>query len=295
MARKLNRREFLRLTALGAAGVAAAACATPTPEVIRETVKETVVVEGTPKVVEKEVTRIVEKEVERAEEQVLRIMSGSSGSASFAFNCLVAGSDLQSWIPFFYVPPLYFDVDLNLKPGVFESWEASDDATVWQFHINRQAVFSDGSPITAADVKGTWEIQINPISDVGRIRGYLGNVVGFTEARDTGDRADVEGIRVLDEHTVEVSLVDADPVFHWRIATCHLPAIKVEQFDQYDWDTYWLPENDPVFSGPFVLTAYDPDLKTAQAVRNPNWWMAEGPYLDRIVFTFVTISRHAGR
>jgi ABC-type transport system substrate-binding protein len=231
MAKKLNRREFLRLTTLGAAGVAVVACQ-PTPQVIekvvtqivKETVKETVIVEGTPQVVEKEVTTVVEKEVtrevERAEEQVLRIMSGSSGSADFEFNCLVAGSDLQSWIPFFYVPPLYFDVDLNLKPGTFESWESNEDKTVWQFHLNNQAVFSDGSPITAADVKGTWEIQINPVNDISRIRGYLGNVVGFAEARDTGDRADVSGIKVLDEHTVEVTLVNPDPVFHWRIATC---------------------------------------------------------------------------
>ncbi len=73
MAKKLNRRDFLRFTALGAAGIAAAACTTPTPKVIekekvvtkvvKETVKETVVVEGTPKVVEKEITKVVEKVV----------------------------------------------------------------------------------------------------------------------------------------------------------------------------------------------------------------------------------------
>jgi ABC-type transport system substrate-binding protein len=309
MSKKISRRDVVRGLGIVAAGAAATACQPKTvivekevekvvTQIVKETVKETVIVEGTPQVVEKEVTTVVEKEVtrevERAEEQVLRIMSGSSGSADFAFNCLVAGSDLQSWIPFFYVPPLYFDVDLNLQPGVFESWESNEDKTVWQFHINNQAVFSDGSPITAADVKGTWEIQINPVNDVGRIRGYLGNVVGFAEAQDTGDRADVEGIKVLDEHTVEVTLATPDPVFHWRIATCHVPAIKVQQYDMYDWDTYWLPENNPVFSGPYVLTAFDPDLKTASADPNPHWWMAEGPYLDRVVFTFVTDTQTRG-
>jgi multiple sugar transport system substrate-binding protein len=47
--KRLNRRDFLRLGALVGAGAAVAACATPTPQVI----KETVIVEGTPKVVEK--------------------------------------------------------------------------------------------------------------------------------------------------------------------------------------------------------------------------------------------------
>ncbi len=59
--------------------VAAAGCATPTPEVVekvvtqvvQEIVKETVVVEGTPQIVEKEVTTIVEKEVTTIVEKVV--------------------------------------------------------------------------------------------------------------------------------------------------------------------------------------------------------------------------------
>jgi multiple sugar transport system substrate-binding protein len=57
--KKLSRRDFLRMGALTAAGAALAGCTTPTPEVIRETV----IVEGTPQVVEKEVTKLVEQTV----------------------------------------------------------------------------------------------------------------------------------------------------------------------------------------------------------------------------------------
>ncbi|HUV95535.1 MAG TPA: ABC transporter substrate-binding protein [Anaerolineae bacterium] len=313
MSRRFTRREVLRLGGLGSAMALLAACQAKVvekivekevtkvvkevvreTEIVKEVVKETVIVAGTPQVVEKEVTRVVEKEVAPAVEQVLRIVTGSSGAASFAFNCLVCGSDLQSWMPFLYTPPLYFDKDLKLQFGVFDSYESNDDKTVWTFHINPKAVFSDGSPITAADVKGTWEIQIQPVNNVGRIQGYLGNTVGFAEAREEGSSGEVSGIKVVDEHTIEVSLINPDPVFHWNIATCHLPAIKVAQYKQYDWDTYWLPENNPVFSGPFVLDAYDPDLNTAELVRNPNWWMDEGPYLDRITFMFVTDTQTRG-
>jgi peptide/nickel transport system substrate-binding protein len=316
-------KKVKRLIVLLVALAVLAACAPATPEVIEKEVvveKEvpvTVVVEKE-KIVEKPVVEtvevekevvvekkvvetvevvkevVVEKEVPAKEEQVLRIMSGSSGSAEFAFNCLVAGSDLQSWIPLLYTPPMYFDRDLKLQFGVFDSYKSNDDKTVWTFHINPKAVFSDGSPITAADVKGTWEIQIEPVNDVGRIKGYLGSVKGFDEAREEGASGEVSGFKVLDEHTIEVSLVKPDPVFHWNIATCHLPAIKVAQYKQYDWDTYWLPENNPVFSGPYVLKSYDPDLNTAELVPNPNWWMDEGPYLDRITFMFVTDTQTRG-
>jgi len=75
-AKNMNRRGFLRLAAGLAAGAALAACTPPTPQVIEKIVKETVIVAGTPQVVEKkvevqvtkevvkEVTKVVEKKVE---------------------------------------------------------------------------------------------------------------------------------------------------------------------------------------------------------------------------------------
>ncbi|HUV95536.1 MAG TPA: ABC transporter substrate-binding protein [Anaerolineae bacterium] len=314
MSRRFTRRELLRLGGLGSAMALLAACQAKVvekivekevtkvvkevvkeTEIVKEVVKETVIVAGTPQVVEKEVTRVVEKEVAAPVEQVLRICLGTEGVAEqFHFNCLVAGGAVQDWMPLLYTPPMYFDVDLNHKFGVFDSCESNDDKTVWTFHINPKAVFSDGSPITAADVKGTWEIQTEPMNAVGRAKAYLGNTVGFAEAREEGGEAEVSGFKVVDEHTIEVSLVNSDPLFHWLISTCHLPTIKVAQYKQYDWDTYWLPENNPVFSGPFLLKSYDPDYLTAEMVRNPNWWMDEGPYLDRMLFTFVADAQTRG-
>jgi multiple sugar transport system substrate-binding protein len=69
--KKRSRRDFLRTGFLAAAGAALAGCATPTPQVIEkekvvtQIVKETVVVEGTPQVVEKEVTKVVKETVEK--------------------------------------------------------------------------------------------------------------------------------------------------------------------------------------------------------------------------------------
>jgi len=72
--RKLNRRDFLRLSATAVTGVVVAACAPATPQVVEKVVKETVVVEKEVPVekevvkevpVEKVVERVVEKPVEK--------------------------------------------------------------------------------------------------------------------------------------------------------------------------------------------------------------------------------------
>lgn len=219
-----------------------------------------------------------------AEEQVLRIATGSTGSNSFHFYPAQGGSDNQSWMPLLFTPPLYFDADSQLQPGVFEAWTSNDEFTEWTFTIDSRAVWSDGSPITAADVKGTWDFMATPLSEQGRITQYIGNVEGFEAVRNE-EATEITGLEVVDDRTIKVTLVKPDAIFHWRIATTHMNPLKAEQInDTLDW---WLPENNPVYSGPYMLESYDADLGEAAMVPNPNWWMDEGPYLERITFQFV--------
>ena len=222
-----------------------------------------------------------------AAEQVLNMTTGSTGANSFDFFPMAGGSDNQSWMPLLYVPPLYFDVDSNLQPGVFNSWESNDDTTEWTFTIDPAAQWSDGTPITAQQVKGTWERMTLPLTEMGRIPQYIGNVQGFDAVRNE-EGTDISGLEVIDDSTIKVTLKNPDAIFHWRIATTHMNPIKIDDVSDDNLDSFWLPENNPAVSGPYVLESYDPDLGEASMVPNPNWWMDEGPYLERINFQFVT-------
>jgi len=219
-----------------------------------------------------------------APEQVLRINTGSTGSASFDFYPMRGGSDNQSWMPLLYVPPLYFDVNLELQPGIFDSWESSEDFKTWTFTIDPRAQWSDGTPVTPEDVKKTWEIMAAPDSGQGRIVQYIGNVEGFTAVREQ-TAEEITGITIVDESTLQVQLINPDSVFHWRIATTHMNPVKAEQAAA-DRDNFWLPENNPAVSGPYMLESFSADLQEAVMVPNPNWWMDDGPYLSRIEFRF---------
>ena len=288
--KKISRREFLRVGTLGVAGAALAACVPATAPAVEEEAPA-----AEEDVEEETAEEVVAEEAEGAElpkdakgAQELRIITGSSGSASFHFQCLECGGDQQNWQTFLFAAPLYFDEELTLHPYVFESWEVNDDSTEWTFYIDKAARFSNGDPLYAQDVKGTWEIQTKPENSVGRIVGYIGNVVGFDAARE-GTVDTIEGLQIVDDFTLKISLVDPDPVFHYRIATCHLNPIHVESYyESPGWDEWWMPENNPPFSGPYMLEEYDADLKTATMVPNPEWWKDEGPYLEKISFVFVT-------
>ncbi|SPJ24518.1 ABC transporter substrate-binding protein [Palleronia abyssalis] len=56
-----------------------------------------------------------------------------------------------------YEPLVRLGPNLEIQPAVAESWEFSEDATTLTFNLDPDATFHDGSPVTAADVKASFE------------------------------------------------------------------------------------------------------------------------------------------
>jgi peptide/nickel transport system substrate-binding protein len=220
-----------------------------------------------------------------AAEQVLRIQTGSGGSVTFDFQPLTGGSDMEFWHSLYFLPPMYFDANLELQPLIFDSWQGNADSTVWTFTIDPRAHWSDGTPITAAQVKGSWELMADPLADNSRIQSYMGNVQGFDQVLSLAT-TEAPGLVAVDDRTLEVRLNGTDPVFHWRMATHHMSPVKAEEA-RNDIAFFWTPENNPACSGPYRLESWDPDAGTAVMVKNPDWWLGEGQYLDRIEFRYV--------
>ena len=81
------------------------------------------------------------------------------------------------------------------KPGLADSWSASESGKRWTFTLRDGATFSDGSPVTAADVIASWQSHV------------WAGPHGFEVAAE-GER--VIGVR-LREPTSTVPLVFADP------------------------------------------------------------------------------------
>jgi peptide/nickel transport system substrate-binding protein len=89
-----------------------------------------------------------------------------------------------------------------IEPYLAERWEASDDLSSWTFYLHEDAVWHDGQPITAEDVKFTFERILDPEE-------------GATNRRDL---AGVESVEAVDEHTVRVQLTATDAFFADRLA-----------------------------------------------------------------------------
>ncbi len=96
--------------------------------------------------------------------------------------------------------------DLTPEPDLAESWEENEDGTHYVFHLREGVTFHDGQPFTANDVKFTWELIAHPENlSSAQLFSFFQPITGAQAFRD-GQAEEVEGITVVDDLTVEVTL-----------------------------------------------------------------------------------------
>jgi peptide/nickel transport system substrate-binding protein len=159
------------------------------------------------------------------------------------------------------------------QPYVFTSWTPNADATEWTFKLDPKAVFSDGSKITSADVKGSWEVAAMPATKSQRADQVLSHVAGYDGF--AGGATELTGVTTPDEETVVVKLSAADPIFFMRLANHIIPITKAAQSrgaDGNETPDWYTPDAGAVYSGPFVMTGIDLDAGKLTFAPNPNFF-----------------------
>lgn len=156
-------------------------------------------------------------------------------------------------------------------PCVAQSWEISDDHLVYTFHLRQDALFSDGVPLTARDVKFTFDKVMDPAVDAPFLRNYF---------------VDVTGCEVLDEHTVRFTC--NKPYYRHLIMIGGLYILPEHIYGAGDFNNH--PNNRaPIGSGKYTLESWETGQRITLA-RNPHYWgSAEKgwPYFDKIVYSII--------
>ena len=155
-----------------------------------------------------------------------------------------------------------YGLDLKPEPELAQSFETSVDGTSFTFHLRPNATWSDGQPVTSADMKYTFE-AINKDS-LGQYAQWLTHLTG---------------VATPDPATAVISF-DKPQAFN--------PALAIPILPQHIWGKMTAKEiagfaNDqPVGSGPFTLSAW----KKGESVtldRNPAFW-GTTPIAAKVVY-----------
>ena len=164
--------------------------------------------------------------------------------------------------------------DLRIVPDLAERWDVSEDGLVYTFHLRQDAVFHNGKPITAHDFKWSLERAADAITESLVVDQYLGDIVGLQEKLN-GEAREVQGVRVLDDHTLEITIKEPKSYFIFKLT---YPTAFVLDRENVESGRRWVRE--PNGSGPFKLAEYVPGERMILE-KNPNYHL--GPaHLERV-------------
>jgi peptide/nickel transport system substrate-binding protein len=149
-----------------------------------------------------------------------------------------------------------------------QSWTISDDYLSYTFTLHEGVKFHDGSELTSADVKTSWDRIVAPPEGVISTRRSNYQMIKSIEAPD--------------RKTVVFRLHHPSPSF---LSTLAHPANFIFAKKYLDQDPQYY-KSQAVGTGPFMLKNYVRG-SYIELERNPNYWKKGVPYLDGITYFII--------
>jgi oligopeptide transport system substrate-binding protein len=138
----------------------------------------------------------------------------------------------------------------DVAPGVASSWDPSSGGSVWTFHLDPQARWSNGDAVTARDFVYSWRRIVDPLT-ASLAAEQLTPIVN-ADAIIRGELPKEQlGVRAIDDRTLEVRLVAPTPYFLYLLTTNYLLPVPESAISRYG--STWTEPGKIVSNGPFVL------------------------------------------
>ncbi|MEZ6187447.1 MAG: peptide ABC transporter substrate-binding protein [Planctomycetota bacterium] len=169
---------------------------------------------------------------------------------------------------------------LEPVPGVAESWEVSEDGTVYTFTLRKDAKWSNGEVVTAKDFFRSWKRGLTPAT--ASQYAYMFFAIKNAEAFNKGEVTEFGevGIKVQDEFTFQVTLTNPCAYFLSQAAFRTLCPVPVDLIEAKG--DAWSRQGNIVGNGAFKLQEWRPNDKIV-LVPNEHYWAKDEVELERLV------------
>jgi len=213
-----------------------------------------------------------------AEAQYAPITEGAQQGGSLAVGSLVEppalnpyhqGADARIQVSvLMYQGLMYEHPSGTAQPLLAESYEISDDGLTYTFKLREGVTFHNGEPMTAADVKYSYDYVRDPEN------GSPG----------AGDYAVIQEITVEDEHTVTMRLDEPNAALLMTLTNKYGGVVPEGYFD--DEGARSRMNQESVGTGPYRLEEFQPNSYLT-LVKNEDYWAEGVPHLDEITFLYL--------
>ena len=113
--------------------------------------------------------------------------------------------------PNFSDPLTELDKDFKVQPAAAEKWEVSKDGLTWTFHLRPGQVWSDGTPLTAADWEATYQYMADPTHAWDFAWFYAGVIKNWDEVVAGEVPSTTLGVKAVDDLTLAITTKNPFP------------------------------------------------------------------------------------
>jgi peptide/nickel transport system substrate-binding protein len=152
----------------------------------------------------------------------------------------------------------------NVVPAVASSWDITDGGKVYTFHIRPGIRFSNGQPVTAADVNYSLDTFVNPkLDETAQLAaGYKSSTI-------------------VNSSTVRMVLTAPTPGILYNMSIFDAFIVPMNLVKKEGVGFY----NNPVGTGPFRLTKWVRGSSITLS-KNPYYWQPGLPYLNQVTYDY---------
>lgn len=170
----------------------------------------------------------------------------------------------------------------DVVPNLAEEVTVNDDATVFTFRLHDGVTFHDGSPLTAEDVKYSFERVVDP-DTAGPLAWVFENArIAGVGAFANGEADEISGIEVVDPLTVRITLEEPYALFlvHLAMPAAHIVPQAVASELGPDFSS------NPIGTGPFRLAGRVRD--SGLTLESNENYFAGAPSIDGVEYRIIT-------
>ena len=214
-------------------------------------------------------------------EKVITMAQTGDWDTFMPMNTTNAGAD--NVIELMFDRLMVINTDGTFGPRLAESWETNEAQDKITYHLNENAKWQDGEPVTAEDV--VYSAQVASSSEYSYLRRI--RMQYFAGTDETGCETGTDSIEVaaLDDHTVEFTLkTPMDPAIIYALVNRDffiMPKHLLDSISDADLvnDAFW---QKPIGSGPCIFDSMESGV-SIEFKANKDYYLG-APDFDRLVF-----------
>ena len=220
-------------------------------------------------------------------EKVVTIAQSGDWDTFMVMNTTNVGTDNVNELMFDRL--MTINTDGTFEPRLAKSWETNEAQDKIIYHLNEDAKWHDGEPVTAEDV--VYSAQVASSSEYNYLRRIRMQYFAGTDDSGCETSADSIEVKALDDHTVEFTLkTPMDPAIIYAMVNRDFFIIPkhllsgIKDADLVN-DPFW---QKPIGSGPCIFDSMESGV-SVEFLANKNYYLGT-PDFDRLVFKKVQAS-----